>query len=347
MADPTDVASVRVRPLAVQQEEYTGEHFTAADPANQLVPDLSLRERVTFAAIDGTEIVGNLYRPPEGSGPFPALALCGPISAVKEQVVSLYAERLSQAGYLCVTFDPRRFGDSGGTPRGFYDPSDIISDFHSAVRFLFAHDAVDAERVGAVGVCMGGGYAVSLGAREKRLGAIVAVAGGYDIGATFQQMQGAEGFAEFLAQLNGMVQEQVATGEVAYIPTTAESPDTLAAMPNAEARSFYTRTQASYAPNWSSDFAAMSLEPYFAYSALSQAPLVAPTPIMYLHGTLDVFLLPEYAQAAYDRSQAPKELVWIETHNHIELYDQDPYVSIAVEHAVRWLDAHLDAEGGE
>jgi fermentation-respiration switch protein FrsA (DUF1100 family) len=58
--------------------------------------------------------------------------------------------------------------------------------------------------------------------------------------------------------------------------------------------------------------------------------------------TTDGALLPEYAQQAYDAAQGRKELVWIETHNHIELYDQDPYVSEAARHAVRWLDEHLE-----
>lgn len=57
-----------------------------------------------------------------------------------------------------------------------------------------------------------------------------------------------------------------------------------------------------------------------------------------MHGTTDAALLPELAQAAYDAATGPKELVWIETHNHIELYDQDPYVSEAVEHVLGWLE---------
>jgi fermentation-respiration switch protein FrsA (DUF1100 family) len=60
-----------------------------------------------------------------------------------------------------------------------------------------------------------------------------------------------------------------------------------------------------------------------------------------VHGTRDLFLLPEYAQAAYDAARGPKQLVWIETHNHIELYDQDPYVSQAVDALVPFLDKHL------
>ena len=70
-----------------------------------------------------------------------------------------------------------------------------------------------------------------------------------------------------------------------------------------------------------------SLEPYFLYNSIVHAPLVAPMPILFIHGTKDTALLPEFAQKAHDAAPEPNELVWIETHNHIELYDQDPYVA--------------------
>jgi hypothetical protein len=72
--------------------------------------------------------------------------------------------------------------------------------------------------------------------------------------------------------------------------------------------------------------------------------LVAPTPLLIVHGTGDRVLLPEYAQATYDAALGIKELVWIETHNHIELYDQQPYVGEAVAHTLRWLDRYLAPE---
>ena len=78
--------------------------------------------------------------------------------------------------------------------------------------------------------------------------------------------------------------------------------------------------------------------------AVVHAALVAPTPLLIVHGTTDTKLLPEYAQEAYAAALGPKELVRIETHNHIELYDQDPFVSEAAAHAIRWLDRHLASE---
>jgi uncharacterized protein len=344
-----EIASIRVRPTAQALAEASGEpsHFLPDDPDNLLVADPSRRRPVTFEST-GVTLAGHLYRPPgvRKSERTPAVALCGPISSVKEQTLPHYAERLADAGYTALTFDPRSFGESQGEPRFHYDPNRIIADYANAVSFLLTRPDVDSDRVAAVGVCMGGGYAVSLGARDKRLGAVVSIAGGYNIGATFQQFFGVDAFAAYYRQVNELVQRQYETGEVEYIPTIAKSLSDdvpVAAMPNEEAYSYYDRTSKADAPNWSPTMTAASLEPYFIYNAIVHAPLVAPTPLLIVHGTTDTALLPEYAQAAYDAALGTKELVWIEAHNHIELYDQDPYVSEAAAHAVRWLDRHLAA----
>ena len=187
---------------------------------------------------------------------------------------------------------------------------------------------------------MGGGYAVSTGARDKRVRAVVSVAGGYNIGGTFQQFLGVEGFASYLRTINELVLKQYRTGEVQYIPTIAPSLSEevpVAAMPNPEAYSYYDRTSKADAPNWSPTMTAASLEPYFIYNSIAHAPLVAPTPLLILHGTKDTTLLPEFAQSAYEAAVGPKDLIWIDTHNHIELYDQDPYVTLATSSILNWL----------
>jgi fermentation-respiration switch protein FrsA (DUF1100 family) len=137
---------------------------------------------------------------------------------------------------------------------------------------------------------------------------------------------------------------QYRTGELQYIPTIAPSlSDTtpVVAMPNPEAYSYYDRTSKSDAPNWSERITASSLQPYFIYNSIVHAPLVAPTPLLIIHGTKDTSLLPEYAQQAYDAAGAPKELIWMETHNHIEFYDQDPYVSEACRQILSWLGRYV------
>jgi fermentation-respiration switch protein FrsA (DUF1100 family) len=341
------VASVRVRPTAAARAESVNpaRYFFPEDPDDLLRADPARRSAVSFRSGDLT-LAGHLYRPPGlGDGErTPALALCGPISSVKEQTLPHYAERLADAGYTALTFDPRNFGESEGEPRFHYDPNLVIEDYANAVSYLITRDDVDPARVAVVGVCMGGGYAVSTAARDKRVKAVVSIAGGYNIGGTVQQFLGVEGFAAYYRKVNALAQRQYETGEVEYIPTIAGSLSDdvpVAALPNEEAYSYYERTSKADAPNWSPQMTAASLLSYFIYNAIVHAPLVAPTPLLIVHGTTDAALLPEYAQEAYAAALGPKELVWIETHNHIELYDQDPYVSEAAAHTLRFLDRHL------
>jgi uncharacterized protein len=344
------VTLVRIRPTATALAESVdaAKYFLPEDPDNLLRADPARRSPVTFRSDDVT-LAGHLYRPTglADTERTPAVALCGPISSVKEQTLPHYAERLADAGYTALTFDPRNLGESEGEPRSHYDPNLVTADFANAVNYLLTRADVDPDRVAVVGVCMGGGYAVSTGARDKRLKAVVSIAGGYNIGGTFQQFFGVDGFAAYYRKVNQLAQRQYETGEVEYIPTIAKSLSDdvpVAAMPNEEAYSYYDRTSKADAPNWSRRMTAASLLPYFVYNAITHAPLVAPTPLMIMHGTNDAQLLPEYAQEAYDAALGIKELVWIETHNHIEFYDQDPYVSEAAAHAIRWLDRHVAGE---
>ena len=270
--------------------------------------------------------------------------MCGPYTSVKEQTLPHYAERLADAGYTVLTFDPRTFGESEGEPRQHHDPNWVIADYVNAVSYLLTREDVDPDRVGVVGVCMGGGYAVSAAARDRRIAFVVSVAGGFDLGGTFVRSIGANGFAAYLAKINALHQRERESGEVQYVPAIApglsdEVP--VAAMPNPEAFAYYDRTSKDHAPTWQNRLTAASIESFLTYYALGHAALLAPTPLLVVHGTQDFFLLPEYAQAAYDAATGPKELRWIQTHNHIELYDQDPYVSQACAATVDWLGSAL------
>lgn len=338
--------AVHIRPTAAAiQEPMDDPHYIPKDPRNLLKANPTRRLPVKFKSA-GLTLAGHLYRPKNASAQTrtAGIVMAGPISSIKEQTVPHYAERFADAGFTVLTFDSRSFGESQGTPRFHYDPNEIIEDYSNAVSYLLTRDDIDPDKVALVGVCMGGGYAVSTGARDKRVKAVVSVAGGYNIGATFQQFLGVENFAGYLLKINDLVMKQYKTGEVQYIPTIAESLSAkipVAAMPNPEAYSYYDRTSKADAPNWSNKMTVASLQPYLIYNSIVHAPLVSPTPLLIVHGTKDTALLPEFAQQAYEVALGPKDLIWIETHNHIELYDQDPYVSEACRHLLSWLGKYV------
>jgi dienelactone hydrolase len=138
------------------------------DPANLLVADPARCEPISFDS-DGNRLAAHLYRPPQArrAEVTPGIVMIGPVSSVKEQTLPHYAERFADAGYAVLAFDPRGFGESEGEPRFHYDPWLIVSDYVNAAAYLMARKDVDAERVAAVVVCMGGGYALATAARER------------------------------------------------------------------------------------------------------------------------------------------------------------------------------------
>ena len=337
------VCTLRPTPARLAEPADSPERYFTAEPGRQLVADPARRTPVGFTS-DGLRLAGHLYRPPHAAPGerTPAIAMCGPASSVKEQTLPHYAERFADAGFTVLAFDPRTFGESEGEPRCYYDPAAIIDDYSNAVSYLATRDDIDADRIALVGVCMGGGYAISTAARDKRVTAVVSIAGGFAIGSTFIANMGANAFAQFQRQINGLQSREYETGEVQYIPATA--PDLshgLAFMPNPEAYSYYDRTSRSDAPTWENRIAVRSLPAYFTYDATAAAALLAPTPLLLVHGTVDLFLWPEFAQRVYDAATGDREMAWIQTHNHIELYDQDPYVTTAAAHVTGWLGARL------
>ena len=249
-------------------------------PGALLAPDPSRREPVQFQS-DGIGLAGHLYRPP-GTQPAertPGIVMCGPISSVKEMTLPHYAERFANAGYTVLTFDPRSLGESGtapGRPRWHYDPAEVTRDYHNAVSFMMARMDVDPRNVTAVGVCMGGGFTVSLAAREHRLKAAVCIAGGSDSGDYFQKWLGENAFSEYIARINALLQKEYETGEVQYVPTIAHalSSDTpVAIMPFRAAYEYYDRTAKVEAPNWSYKMTAASIPAWFAFSAVRHAAM--------------------------------------------------------------------------
>jgi fermentation-respiration switch protein FrsA (DUF1100 family) len=223
---------------------------------------------------DGLALRGHLRTPADGGGPWPAVAVTGPFTGVKEQVAGAYADRLAAAGFVTLAFDHRGFGASEGR-RCHEDSQGKLADLRAAVGVLAAHPAVDAARIGLVGVCLGGGYAVRAAAQDPRVRAVAGIAGGYNSPGWFAR--DADGYRAALAGFLDRYDE--------FMPAVAPGGGE-AAMGGDEPFSYYG-TARSAAPNWENRVTRGSLHALLTFDALGAAELLARTPLLVVHGRRD------------------------------------------------------------
>ncbi len=137
------------------------------------ISDKVARRKVTFKNRYGITLTGDLYTPKQpGSGSLPALAISGPFGAVKEQSSGLYANQMAARGFVALAFDPSYTGESGGEPRAVASPDINTEDFSAAIDFLGIQDNIDRGKIGIIGICGFGGFALNATAIDKRVKAV-------------------------------------------------------------------------------------------------------------------------------------------------------------------------------
>ena len=130
--------------------------------------------KITFHNRYGITLAADMYVPKNAAGRLPAIAVCGPFGAVKEQSSGLYAQTMAEYGFLTLAFDPSFTGESGGMPRYVASPDINTEDFCAAVDFLSVQENVDPDRIGIIGICGWGGMAINAAALDTRIKATVA-----------------------------------------------------------------------------------------------------------------------------------------------------------------------------
>lgn len=131
-------------------------------------------KKVTFCNRYGITLAADMYTPKTADGKLPAIAVCGPFGAVKEQASGLYAQTMAESGFLTIAFDPSFTGESGGEPRYMASPDINTEDFQAAVDFLSVQENVDPDKIAIIGICGWGGMALNAAAIDTRIKATVA-----------------------------------------------------------------------------------------------------------------------------------------------------------------------------
>lgn len=294
------------------------------------------------------DIAADLYFPPnfDESRKYPAIISAHPIGSCKEQTAgNVYGKALADAGFVVIAFDRSTQGQSGGLPRYTEDPAMAVEDFSRVTDYLVTLPYVDADRIGALGICGGGGYAINATMIERRIKALASITG-VNYGRLCR-----EGFSGFdpIGQMEAVAQQRTAEarGETLkvdlFVPPSMDVAvqagmtdiDVLGATDyyrnrcvndNAGTRGLFSRRAASA-----------------AWDAFHLAETLLTTPMLVVVGDKPGGFgayrdgLEIYARAA----SKVKELVIVEGASHYELYDQPGPVGQALARLVPFFQANL------
>ncbi|MEW1749616.1 alpha/beta hydrolase [Streptomyces angustmyceticus] len=276
---------------------------------------------------EGTELVGDLYRPasqPAGDAS-PAVVVAGSWTTVKEQMAGRYAAGLAQRGLTALAFDFRGYGGSKGEPQDFESPERKIADIISAVDYLKSRPDVDSSRIGALGICAGSGYVAVAASRNPEIRSVAMVAPWLHDRTLVQDIYGGpDGIRERMAQGEAAREKYESTGEVDYVPAASDT-DAQAAMYGPF--DYYLNADRGAVPEWGNRFAVMSWPQWLTFDPIAVAPQCT-APTFMLHSPDAA--VPDGARRFHDALTAPKELQWT-TGAQFDFYDQESTVVPALD----------------
>lgn len=288
------------------------------------------------------KLAGHLHIPENFSEDrkYPALVGIHPAGGVKEQVIGLYAKKLSEQGYVVLVYDSSYQGESEGEPRLLEDPTTRVEDARCAADYLTTLSFVDEERMGVYGVCAGGGYAISVAQTERRFKAVAAVSAA-------PMGEGSRNFLGYPVP----VEEQIKNLEMASRQRTAEARgEKLMYMPFVpekfedinentpdllrEGYDYY-RTPRGQHPNAKGRFLVTSSDKIYAYSAFDHISDYLTQPLLIIAGSRADTKI--FSEEAYKLSNGPKELFVVEGASHIDMYDVPQYVDQAIDKMTKFF----------
>ena len=269
------------------------------------------------------KLAGNLYFPDgfDANQKYPAIVTVHPGGGVKEQVAGLYAQKLSEQGFVTLAFDASHQGASEGMPRYLDDPMKRVADVYSAIDYLNTLDYVDANRIGILGACAGSGTAVKAATTDHRI-KVVATVSGVDVGESFRLgWDGNASETDQLAILDTVATQRVTAADGAkpvYLPYVPQVGDKTAPLDLQEAADYYLTDRGQH-PNAVNKMLLQSASHIIAFTGFDRVEKLLTQPLLVIAGSEAGSLW--HSEKLYSMAPGPKELFIIDGATHMDLYD--------------------------
>jgi len=304
----------------------------AATPENQAMQhDGVAIKKVTFHNNNGTDLVGNVHLP-KGFDPgkrYPAIITVAPAGGVKEQTAGVYARKMAEKGFFTIAYDASFIGESGGMPRYKEDPYARTEDVRGAVDYLVTLPYADDAKIGVLGICAGGSYAVSAAMTERRIKAVglsVPVDGGAE-----QRAAGKEATFETLNAAAEQRTKEARGGEAMLIQWIPDENKDGNDIDLREGYKYY-RTERGATPNWPNKMRFSSMDAVMGFDAYNLADVLLTQPLEVIVGSEQgAYGSNKSGHEIYRRAASvSKDLQVLDGASHFDLYDNPKYVDKAV-----------------
>lgn len=265
---------------------------------------------------------------------YASVVVSHPGNGVKEQVAGLYADKLAENGFIGFAFDASYQGESEGLPRYLDDPFNRVEDIRCAVDYLVTLPFIDENRIGAMGICAGAGYAISAAQTELRIQAVAGIST-WDVGDSqrngFARRWTDEQKRQMLLDVAAQ-RTREARGEelllVGYVPNSPEEFTEDTPVIQREAYDYYNTPRAAH-PNSHNKFLFTCNDRFAAFKAFDQIDTISPRPLLLIIGSEADTIY--FTDSAYRAAKEPKEVYTIQGATHVDLYDKSPYVEEVTE----------------
>ncbi|HDE3820070.1 TPA: alpha/beta hydrolase [Staphylococcus aureus] len=289
-------------------------------------------KKVNFKS-NNLNVVANMYFPEnfDENNQYPAIVVNHPAGGVKEQTAGLYAERLATLGYVTMAYDASYQGESEGQPHNLENPSSRVEDVRAAVDYFNTLDFIDDSRIGALGICAGGGYTIKAAQTEKRIKAVVGISAA-DIGQNFRKgWTGNQDEKDINPLLEQVAEQRKAEANgapqklVGFVP---EEPTEDMDQETKDGWEYYRTSRAQHERSIN-QFPFISFDRIIEFTAFDLVDKLLTQPVLFIAGSEAGTLW--QSENAYERALEPKDIHIVEGANHFDMYDKEPFVTEAVE----------------
>lgn len=302
----------------------------AADADNFYTSDKVTMQPVSFENQYKMKVAGNLYMPKgaDQNRKHPTIIVGHPMGAVKEQSANLYATKMAEYGFVTLSIDLSFWGGSEGQPRNAVAPDMYAETFSAATDYLGTRPFVDREKIGAIGICGSGSFAISAAKIDPRIQAIATVSM-YDMG---QANRNALNHSLSLEQRKAIIAEtarqrwvEYEGGDTKYTSGTVHEINENSHPIEVEFFEFYRTPRGEFTPQGGSPETTThptltSNVKFMNFYPFNDIETISPRPMLFITG--DQAHSKEFSEDAYKRAAEPKELYYVKGAGHVDLYDR-------------------------